>query len=158
MLQVRMHNADIQQKPAHCTSTVLTCQICCKNLPKPTVVASLNHPKGQASAALCCKPAYSALLSCPTMPTPATAQIGMQFLTEAYVLTGMANALSAVYLLQHHTSAPNGHATTAVTAPMTRPTVGPITLHLQGLFDPISMHIILPKVFPHFRHSGKCFC
>lgn len=58
-------------------------------------------------------------------------QMGMLFLTELQVLTGAENALSPIGLLQQYTRAPNGQHTTAVTAPTTKPSVGPKTLHLQ---------------------------
>lgn len=58
-------------------------------------------------------------------------QMGMLFLTELQVLTGAENALSPIGLLQQYTRAPNGQHTTAATAPTTKPSVGPKTLHLQ---------------------------
>lgn len=56
--------------------------------------------------------------------------MGTAFLTDAYVLTGAENARSPIGRLQQYTSAPKGQHTTSVHSPTTRPSVGPITLHL----------------------------
>lgn len=100
----------------------------CPTLPRACVVcAPLSHCQRMHVHAHAILSRAHALLT----PMHHMHQMGMLFFTELQVLTGAENALSPIGLLKQYTRAPNGQHTAAATAPTTKPSVGPKTLHLQ---------------------------